>query len=50
MITVPLDKNKHDRNIFDCKVEALNSYIKVIASQQSKKCHRRPETVFFLAV
>lgn len=41
MITVPLDKNRHDRNIFDCEVEALNSYIKVMASQQSKKDNTR---------
>ena len=41
MITVPLDKNKHDRNVFDCEVEALNSYIKVMASQQSKKDNTR---------
>ena len=41
MITVPLDKNKHDRNLFDCEVEALNSYIKVMASQQSKKDNTR---------
>lgn len=41
MITVPLDKNKHDRNIFNCEVEALNSYLKVMASQQSKKDNTR---------
>ena len=41
MITVPLDKNKHDRKFFDCGVEALNSYIKAMASQQSKKDNTR---------
>ncbi|MGK5094248.1 GNAT family N-acetyltransferase [Deltaproteobacteria bacterium TL4] len=41
MITVQLDKNKHDRNNFDCGVEALNSYLKVMASQQSKKDNTR---------
>lgn len=41
MITVQLDKNKHDRNHFDCGVKALNSYIKVMASQQSKKDNTR---------
>jgi len=41
MITVQLDKNKHDRNHFDCGVEALNNYLKVMASQQSKKDNTR---------
>ena len=41
MITVPLDKNKHVRNIFDCEIEALNSYIKVMANQQSKRDNTR---------
>lgn len=41
MITVQLDKNKHDRNHFDCGVKALNSYLKVMASQQSKKDNTR---------
>jgi len=41
MITVQLDKNKHDRNYFDCGVEALNNYLKVMASQQSKKDNTR---------
>ena len=41
MITVQLDKNKHDRNHFDCGVEALNSYLKMMASQQSKKDNTR---------
>lgn len=41
MITVQLDKNKHDRNHFDCGIKALNSYLKVMASQQSKKDNTR---------
>ena len=41
MNTVQLDKNKHDRNYFDCGVEALNNYLKVMASQQSKKDNTR---------
>ena len=41
MITVPLHKNKHDRHHFDCGVEALNNYLKVMASQQSKKDNTR---------
>lgn len=41
MIAVQLDKSKHDRNHFDCGVKALNSYLKVMASQQSKKDNTR---------
>jgi len=41
MITVQLDKNKHDRIRFDCGVKALNSYLKVMASQQSKRDNTR---------
>lgn len=41
MITVQLDKNKHDRNYFDCGVEALNNYLKVMANQQAKKDNTR---------
>jgi hypothetical protein len=41
MITVPLDKSKHDRNDFDCEIEALNSYLKVTASHKSKKDNTR---------
>ncbi|SMD12526.1 Acetyltransferase (GNAT) domain-containing protein [Desulfocicer vacuolatum DSM 3385] len=41
MITVQLDKNKHDRNRFDCGVNALNAYLKVMANQQSKKDNTR---------
>lgn len=41
MQTVLLDKTKHDRNRFDCGIEALNNYLKVMASQQSKKDNTR---------
>lgn len=41
MITVQLDKNKHDRHRFDCGFEALNNYLKVMASQQLKKDNLR---------
>lgn len=41
MKTVLLDKEKHDRNRFNCGVEALNNYLKVMASQQAKKDNTR---------
>jgi predicted GNAT family N-acyltransferase len=41
MITVPLDKQSHDRKRFDCGVEALNNYLKLMASQQSAKDNSR---------
>lgn len=41
MQTVLLDKNKHDRNCFDCGIEVLNNYLKVMASQQAKKDNTR---------
>ena len=41
MNTVLLDKAKHDRNRFNCGIEALNNYVKVIASQQAKKDNTR---------
>ncbi|MCK5356028.1 MAG: GNAT family N-acetyltransferase [Methyloprofundus sp.] len=41
MITVALDKKKHKRNLFDCGVEALNSHLCIIASQQSDKDNTR---------
>jgi hypothetical protein len=34
MMTVKLDKATHDRQQFDCGVESLNNYLKVMASQQ----------------
>lgn len=41
MNTVLLDKDKHDRNRFDCGIEALNNYLKVMASQQARKDNSR---------
>lgn len=41
MITVPLDKNKHDRKRFDCTVEPLNKYLQLMAQQQSSKDNTR---------
>ena len=41
MMTVKLDKTTHDRQHFDCGVESLNNYLKVMASQQSQKDNTR---------
>lgn len=41
MKTVLLDKDKHDRNRFNCGIDALNNYLKVMASQQAKKDNTR---------
>ena len=41
MITVPLDKQKHKRNQFDCGVDVLNNYLRMMADQQSKKDNSR---------
>lgn len=41
MVTVRLEKNRHDRQKFDCGVEALNNYLCVMASQQSHKDNTR---------
>lgn len=41
MITVPLDKKKHKRNLFDCGVDALNNHLCIMASQQSDKDNTR---------
>ena len=41
MQTVLLDKAKHDRNRFNCGVDALNNYLKAMASQQAKKDNTR---------
>jgi GNAT superfamily N-acetyltransferase len=35
--TVKLDKKLHDRKGFDCGIDALNNYLKVMANQQSSK-------------
>lgn len=37
MKIVNLDSKKHNRKRFDCKVDALNNYLKNIANQHSKK-------------
>ena len=41
MISVALDKKKHDRKYFDCGVDALNNYLRLMASQQSTKDNTR---------
>ncbi|MEA1920462.1 MAG: GNAT family N-acetyltransferase [Campylobacterota bacterium] len=41
MITVALDAKQHNRNSFDCGVEALNNYLKLTANQQSNRDNSR---------
>jgi len=41
MKTVLLDKEKHLRSRFDCGIEVLNNYLKVMANQQSRKDNTR---------
>jgi len=41
MQSVRLDKKRHDRKSFECGVEALNNYLKLMASQQSTKDNSR---------
>jgi len=41
VITVALDKKRHDRKRFDCGVEVLNSYLRVMAYQQASKDNTR---------
>ena len=41
MRTLPLNKSEHDRKRFDCDNEALNNYLQLMASQQSKRDHTR---------
>jgi ribosomal protein S18 acetylase RimI-like enzyme len=41
MISVALDKKKHDRKYFDCGVDALNNYLRLMANQQSTKDNTR---------
>lgn len=41
METVLLDKSKHERHHFDCGVDALNNYLKMMASQQAKRDNSR---------
>jgi len=39
--TVPLNKKKHKRNLFDCGVEVLNNPLCMMASQQSDRDNTR---------
>ncbi len=41
MQTVRLDKERHDRKIFDCGVETLNNYLKLTANQHSDRDNSR---------
>lgn len=41
MNIVLLDKNLHDRSQFDCGVDALNNYLKLMASQQAARDNSR---------
>ena len=41
MITIQLDKKKHNRNRFDCGVDVLNNYLRIMANQQSSKDNTR---------
>ena len=41
MQSVPLDKKRHERKDFDCGVEALNNYLKLMVNQQSSKDNTR---------
>ena len=41
MTLVLLDAKKHNRKKFDCGVDALNNYLKLMANQQSKKDNSR---------
>ena len=41
MLSTPLDKNRHNRNKFDCGVTSLNNYLKLTANQQSAKDNTR---------
>ena len=41
MNSVPLDKSKHDRKRFDCGIEALNNYLRLMANQHSVRDNTR---------
>ena len=41
MIAVPLDKKGHNRKDFDCGVDALNNYLRMMANQQSTRDNTR---------
>ena len=37
MVSVLLDKKRHDRKRFDCDVKVLNNYLQIMANQQSQR-------------
>lgn len=39
--TILLDKKRHNRNAFDCSIEPLNNFLKLMANQQSSKDNSR---------
>ncbi len=41
MISIALDKNRYDRKHFDCGVKELNTYLQMMANQQSSKDNTR---------
>jgi len=41
MQSVPLDKTRHQRKKFDCGVEALNNYLKLMANQHASRDNSR---------
>lgn len=41
MKTLLMDKQRHDRAGFDCGLDALNNYLKMMASQQASKDNSR---------
>ena len=41
MISVSLDKKRHDRKRFDCGIHALNNYLQLMENQQSNKDNTR---------
>jgi GNAT superfamily N-acetyltransferase len=41
MQSVPLDKKRHGRNAFDCGVDALNNYLKLMANQHASRDNSR---------
>lgn len=41
MYSVALDKNRHDLKSFDCGVDTLNNYLRLMANQQSSKDNSR---------
>jgi len=41
MVSVLLDKKKHNRSYFDCGIDSLNNYLRLMANQQSGKDNTR---------